>query len=288
MTNSSKLTREKLQQSRKRKLSIRNVEQTGQSQIANTEGASAPSFQNKTKGEVKMEFYRNDYGEEMQKDQFMSLQSLIKNNDGLFKSEKQGKFIHWKWTLDDEFVKDSWVSEYIDVREGHKYISIDGFLSFSHGKGKGHRRLSYTYEIDHAGITRRFRSRYTYDGGWSGLKSVECDWERTVETPEPPKAPEKAPEAPKPVSEYVGSVGERINALELSVTFVKQFESEWGISTLHKFTDDAGNVFAWFSSSKTLELGNKYRMNATVKKHEEFREEKQTVLTRCMKIEEVS
>jgi hypothetical protein len=233
-----------------------------------------------------MEFYRNDFGEEMQKDQFMSLQSLVKNG-GLWKSEKQGKFILWKWTLDEEFVQDSWVSTHIDVREGHKYVSIDGFTSFGHGHGKGHRRMSYTYELDALGVTRKFRSRFTYDGGWSGLNKVECEWER--EAPSQPIV-QKAPEAPEKVesnSEYVGKVGERMKGLEVIVTFVKQFESEWGISTLHKFKDSEGNTLTWFSSSKVLELGGKYRMNAGVKKHEEYKDEKQTVLTRCMKIEEV-
>jgi hypothetical protein len=234
-----------------------------------------------------MEFYKNSFGEEMGKDMFMSLQSLIKNG-GQFKSEKQGKFILWKWTLDEEFIQESWVSTFVEVRDGFKYVHVDGFLSFGHGKGKGHRPIGYLYEMDALGVVRRFRLRYTGDGSAYSLKSVEVDWEREAPAqPIVPKAPETAPEAPKSVSEYVGSIGERIKGLELTVTFVKQFESEWGVSTLHKFKDDTGNVFTWFSSSKVLELGNKYRMNAGVKKHEEYKEEKQTVLTRCMKIEEV-
>jgi hypothetical protein len=241
------------------------------------------------KGEIEMEFYRNDFGEEMGKDMFMSLQSLMKNG-GQFKSEKQGKFILWKWTLDEEFIQDSWVSKFVEVRDGFKYVHVDGFLSFSHGKGKGHRPIGYLYELDTLGVVRRFRTRHTGDVGFgTSLKSVDVDWEREGEVQ--PIAPEKAPEAPEKVesnSEYVGKVGERIKGLEVVVTFVKQFESEWGVSTLHKFKDAEGNSFTWFSSSKVLELGQKYRMNAGVKKHEEYKEEKQTVLTRCMKIEEVS
>jgi hypothetical protein len=236
-----------------------------------------------------MEFYRNSFGEEMGKEQFMSLQSLIKYNGGLFKSEKQGKFILWKWTWDD--VKDSWVDTFVGVRDGFKYVHVDGFLSFGHGGGRGHRPIGYLYELDALGVVRKFRTRHTGDinNGGSSLKSVDLEWER--ETPAQPIAPKTAPEAPEKVessSEYVGKVGDRIKGLEVTVTFVKQFESEWGVSTLHKFVDADGNEFTWFSSSKVLELGEKYRMNAGIKKHEEYKEVKQTVLTRCMKIEKIS
>ena len=88
-------------------------------------------------------------------------------------------------------------------------------------------------------------------------------------------------------NKWIGSIGQRLNGLELKVVFIKQFESEWGVSTLHKFVDEEGNSFSWFSSSKTLEMGSSYRLNGTVKKHEEYKERKTTQLTRCMKIEEV-
>jgi hypothetical protein len=238
-----------------------------------------------------MEFYKNSFGEEMHKDQFMSLQSLIKNNDGLFKSEKQGKFILWKWTEDQEFVNDCWITAHGIAREGMKYVIVDGFHSFGHGGGRGHRPALFLYELDQVGVVARYKGRFTGDinNGGTSLKSVEKDWER--EAPVQPIAPKTAPEAPEKVesvSEYVGKVGERMKGLEVTVTFLKQFETDFGLSTLHKFVDADGNVFTWFSSSKTLELGEKYRMNAGVKKHEEYKEVKQTILTRCMKIEKIS
>lgn len=234
-----------------------------------------------------MEFYKNYYGEEMDKDQFMSLQGLMKSG-GAFKSEKQAKFILWKWTKDEQFVKDSWLTAHEVAREGFKYVLVDGFLEFGHGRGKGHRPVGYAYELDAVGVVARYRCRFTGDGDSYSLKSVEKDWER--ETPaQPLTAPEKAPVEEKPVStsEWVGEVGKRLTGLKLTVVFVKNIESEWGVSTIHKMKDVDGNMFTWFSSSKTLELGKSYSMNGTVKKHEEFRDEKQTTLTRCMKIEEL-
>lgn len=88
-------------------------------------------------------------------------------------------------------------------------------------------------------------------------------------------------------NKWIGNIGERLNGLELKVVFIKQFESEWGTTSLHKFVDGEGNSFSWFSSSKTLEHGQTYRLNGTVKKHEEYKDRKTTMLTRCLKIEEL-
>lgn len=234
-----------------------------------------------------MKFYKNSYGEEMGKEQFMSLQSLIKHNDGLFKSDKQGKFILWKWTLTEEFVNDSWIVHNIEVNEEHKYISVDGYLSFGHGKGKGHRPIEYLYELDHVGVVKRYRVRFTGDEDSYSLKSVEVDWERTVETP-----PKKVTEVIQEVSEvkesnWFGDVGERYNDMKLTVKFIHGFDSDFGYTFIHKMEDEKGNQFTWFTG-KCLEKDKTYTMNATVKSHDEYKGTKQTVLTRCMKVKEVS
>jgi hypothetical protein len=235
-----------------------------------------------------MEFYRNDFGEEMQKDQFMSLQSLMKYNDGLWKSEKQGKFILSKWTL-KEIGEFHWVGKWIGEKEGHKYIVVDGFTQFDHGHGRGHVPITYCYEVDHAGIVARYRGRFWRDGDSAGLKSVDKDWERTVPTPVAPKAPETAPveEKKAPVSEWFGEVGKRYNDMKLTVKFVTGFDTQFGYSYVNKMEDDKGNVFVWFSS-RGLEEGQTYLMNVGIKEHSEYREVKQTVLTRCLKVREVA
>jgi hypothetical protein len=237
-----------------------------------------------------MEFHVNGYGEEIGRDQFISLQRLLKLNDGLWKSEKQRKFIFSKWTTDEEFVNDSWISKHINVQKSCKYIIIEGFVSFGHGMGKGHRPITYTYEVDHAGIKRRFRTRYQgnmRDG--VSIKNVEVDWERTVEVPDLPQEEPEASQEEKmvPVSQWFGEIGKRYNALKLTVKFTTGFDTAYGYCFLNKMEDEEGNVFVWFSSN-CLETGTTYTMNGTVKDHSEYNEVKQTVLTRCMKVKEVA
>lgn len=235
-----------------------------------------------------MEFYRNSFGEEMDKEKFMSLQSLIKNNDGLWKSEKQGNFFSKKWTEDEDFVKDSWITTFEIAKAGMKYIIVDGFNSFGHGGGRGHRPITYLYEIDHAGIVARYRTRHTGDinKGGTSLKSVEEDWRRT-ETPEAPQTSQEAPEAPKKVSEYVGNAGDKLKQIELPLVFTTGYDTDFGYCVIHKFEDEAGNVLIWKTTSRALEAGKKYRFNATIKEHKEYNDTKQTILTRLTKIEQI-
>lgn len=91
------------------------------------------------------------------------------------------------------------------------------------------------------------------------------------------KAKEKAE---KPVSQYVGEVGKR---MEFTVTVKKvlKFESRFGVTKFHIMEDEDGNNLVWYASNEQLDEGETYKLKATVKEHKEYNGEKQTVLTRC-------
>ena len=125
-----------------------------------------------------MEFYTNSYGEELDKDKFITLQSLMKKNNGQWKSEKQAKFLLNRWTTKME-LSECWIGWNVPDYQGKKYIIVDGYTSFSHGKGRGQVPIGYLYEVDEKGVVKRYRVRYsrTSHAGYS-LKSVEEDWSR--------------------------------------------------------------------------------------------------------------
>lgn len=77
-------------------------------------------------------------------------------------------------------------------------------------------------------------------------------------------------------SEYQGKVGERLRGLELEV--VRFWDG--GGYYVHTMKDMFDNVYTWMTSSRALEQGTWVRMDATVKKHEEYKGVKQTHLTR--------
>ncbi len=82
-------------------------------------------------------------------------------------------------------------------------------------------------------------------------------------------------------SEYVGEVKERIE-FEAEVTGVYGTEGFYGHTDIVKFKDVANNQFTWFASDYTdLKRGDRMTIKGTVKKHEDYRDVKQTVLTRC-------
>ena len=95
--------------------------------------------------------------------------------------------------------------------------------------------------------------------------------------------------------EYYGAVGDKF---ELTLTFDKSFgfEGAYGFTYIHLFHDDENHVFAWSSSNGTYhcwcktngkdgfleyEVGKKYILKGTIKAHKEYRNVKQTVITRC-------
>ena len=102
------------------------------------------------------------------------------------------------------------------------------------------------------------------------------------------EAERKAKEAEKAISQFVGTVGEK---LEMEVTYIgsPRFERPsfggWGTETcyIHTFKDANGNKLVWKTSSAIwdIEEGQKVTVRGTVKEHNEYKGEKQTNLIRC-------
>lgn len=103
--------------------------------------------------------------------------------------------------------------------------------------------------------------------------------------------------ANKPVSNHYGNIGDKFS---LNLTYTKSitYESQFGIGFFHFFTDDNGNVFKWSTSNPlrfelkypdanmcsecyTIEQGAVVKVSGRIKDHDEYQNEKQTVITRC-------
>ena len=98
--------------------------------------------------------------------------------------------------------------------------------------------------------------------------------------------------AQKAISQYIGEIGQRIT-VKATYTFGTSWQTKFfGTQYLYIFKDADGNVFTWKTSSVPMVLnaegkdvvineGDQVMITGTVKEHSEYREEKQTVLTRC-------
>lgn len=87
-------------------------------------------------------------------------------------------------------------------------------------------------------------------------------------------------------SDFVGEVGKRITANVINWRCVTQWDNcfdGWHTTTtyMYKFVDEDGNILIWKTQTFLGEDKVVNQIVGTVKEHSEFREAKQTVLTRC-------
>lgn len=85
-------------------------------------------------------------------------------------------------------------------------------------------------------------------------------------------------------SEFVGEVGEQIDVV-IHVERKSNFNGMYGSTNVYKMVDEYGNVYSWFTITSPMEVDKNYAIRGTVKEHTRYRNEKQTVLTRCKVIE---
>jgi 2'-5' RNA ligase len=86
-------------------------------------------------------------------------------------------------------------------------------------------------------------------------------------------------------SEHLGTVKERLK-LRLTVEAVFEREGDYGVTYITRMADPDGNIVKWFGSYP-LEQGKTYEGMWGVKKHDEYKGGKETVVTRPTKLEMV-
>ena len=92
-----------------------------------------------------------------------------------------------------------------------------------------------------------------------------------------------------PISEFKGNIGDKIK-IEVTVTKISEFDGGWGWTNAYKMVDSDGNVYSKFGTinaryadTDEVKEGAILKMTAEVKKHNEFRGKKETVLGRVSK-----
>lgn len=82
-------------------------------------------------------------------------------------------------------------------------------------------------------------------------------------------------------SQHVGQVKERMT-FRATVERRSSFDGRFGLTYIYKFRTTEGNALTWFaSSSQDCKVGDEIDLTGTVKKHDDFKGEAQTILTRC-------
>jgi hypothetical protein len=94
----------------------------------------------------------------------------------------------------------------------------------------------------------------------------------------------RASEGDLPTSAHMGSIGERLKGMNVSLSHEpRYFPNDYAGTTLLKFRDANGNDFTWFASGdRTLwDVGTELELTGTVKKHDSYKGRDFTVLNRC-------
>ena len=93
-------------------------------------------------------------------------------------------------------------------------------------------------------------------------------------------------DTPTRVSTWLGQEKERIT-FTATINDIRWIPGDWNTMTLYTLQDADGNVIKWFASRDALgdKPGVTVKLMATVKKHEEYKNVKQTLITRAKVLE---
>lgn len=87
---------------------------------------------------------------------------------------------------------------------------------------------------------------------------------------------------PASTSEWIGEVGEKLCDVAVTLVSVHGFEGKFGYSQVVKFETEEGNVLVWFTGVDIkIEVGDSCFLTGTVKKHDQYKDQKTTIVTRC-------
>ena len=226
-------------------------------------------------------------------DAVRSALSLVKHNGGLFKSAKQGEFLRKLFKRDFNDFQPT----YAGITEEGDFFSWTGYVTWSEYGGRSNKQYGWVFKYDEFGIVKQWKLKWKmesyidqagnsrFGGSYIDSKGSKLVFERSadVDTSELAAQYEAAsvPAADEPTSEYVGNVGDKIEA-DLKVTHTFVTNSYYGSSLLIGMQDDEGNKFVWFSTAMPeVHKGDKVHIKGRIKNHGEFRGSKQTTLTRC-------
>ena len=85
----------------------------------------------------------------------------------------------------------------------------------------------------------------------------------------------------KKKSEHVGQIKDKLNII-VQLIAKPSFDSAYGTCYIYIMKDENENIFVWKTNKYlSAEAGAVLKLKGTVKEHSEYRNEKQTVLTRC-------
>lgn len=218
---------------------------------------------------------------------YSTLSSLVKKNNGQFKTAKQAQFLtkmlrRERGDLGDTVrcVKSNYG---VDITETQYIVTLGGYMQWAEYGTRGIRPVTWVFVMDDQGVVAQYKLKYIGDmrqGTSPDPSKTQLLWKREGElTPLVFEAPVVAEEKQ---SQYVGLVGERIE-LKAKVKAVIEFQKrkfhyyDSSVGYLTKLDVD-GNDVIYFG--QLGDKGDEFVVKATIKEHGMRDGRKQTMISR--------
>ena len=114
------------------------------------------------------------------------------------------------------------------------------------------------------------------------IPTYQREMKRQAERQERQKQINESRQAEQESSRHVGTIGQRLNVDVSSVSVLTSFYTEYGMKYIYKIVDSNNNVLIWKTTNHLSE--NTKKIVATIKAHGEYREVKQTEVSRVKAI----
>lgn len=239
-----------------------------------------------------------NYTTQQDEDAYRSLASLVKNNNGFFKSAKQSALfmsgkVKYLWTRQfdkyDPVVNVHSMAKYfgIVVEPTDEVMVIDAMMRWANYGAKSWRPVTWIFVIDKFGVKAEYKLGYIGDmraGTSVDTKKTTRLFVRDYSLPLPvdmfaaEEQAKKEQAARSATMQYVGKVGERSEFIA-TVKMTRPFESHFGNGMMTVLEDPQGNKIVYWNALG--DVGDTVKFRATVKKHEEYKGVKQTTIQRA-------
>ena len=220
-----------------------------------------------------------------QTDLAKSVFSLIKYNNGFWKSYKQREFIT-KQMSSYYFVHDDAMQIAkiygVNVKEFQNAWCLEGEIRWADYGRRSYRRVGYLFTFDDYGLCAQYKLHYTYDdrSGSSSVNPLKSDlvWSRNESL--------ELPVFEKPVavstSHHIGAVGEWLET-EVTIKSIRCVGAGYYGNTYQtRMVDNNGNVIIYWGIMKEThcadDWNSKVFLRAKVKSHDEYKGVNQTIV----------
>lgn len=204
------------------------------------------------------------------------LSSLVKYNNGVFKSFKQAQFLlsnrgPFDWRDDAENMRKYFN---IELKPGERATGVDGTAQWSEHGGRGNRPVTWFYVFDEYGVVRKYKLGYVGDmrsGTHPDPSKTKLEWSRPTNVDishlkqQQQEIKQRAAESK---STHVGQPKDRLTFDATIKKVVDRGMNDYGDYVyMNILEDENGNLFFYTGGKELGDEGKKITITATVKKH---------------------